>query len=99
MQELQNNLLISLLQRFCSVAPGLKSPHLQTKTEPTKLIYRNLICKRRIISQYHEVRKYLSIHILRVYKTANQSVVKNINIFFYEHVNMQSFYKALVKLL
>ena len=36
---------------------------------------------------------------MKVYKAANQSVVKNINMFFYEYVNMQPFYKALLLLL
>ena len=33
-----------------------------------------------------------------VYKSANQSVVKNINMFFYGHVNMQPFYGPFVNL-
>ena len=42
--------------------------------------------------------KYSSNYILGVYKAANQSVVKNINMFFYGHVNMQPFYGPFVNL-
>ena len=34
---------------------------------------------------------------MKVYKAPNQSAVENINMFFKENVNIQSFYKAFVK--
>ena len=53
------------------------------KVEQTQVISRLLfIFSSQILSQYHEFRKYTSSHTLKVSKAPNQSVVKNINMFF-----------------
>ena len=48
----------------------------------SRLLFTFLLANTSSMVRYHEFRKYSSNHILKVHKAPNQSVVKNINVFF-----------------
>ena len=69
------------------------------KIEQTEVIFYSLFSSQILLSwlRYHEFRKYSSNHILKVHKAPNQSVVKNINMFFLRKCKHATFCEAFIK--